>query len=369
MRILISGHTGFLGKHLLRVLKTNNLDFKIDFLEKNDFRNSTILGSKILKNDIIFHFAGVNRDTNEKEVFNKNNLINECLLKALMKISFNGKLIFSSSIQEESNTLYGKAKKDARIKFLNLSKELNFKFYGLLLPNIFGPFCRPFYNSFVSTFSSEIISNKTPEIEKDIDVSLIYVGDVMDSLIRIINSDIEINFKENIHIKKVSTVLSKLLKFHDEYIKRGIIPDIKSHFDLCLFNTFRSYIDYREFFPKKYNNFTDERGSFTELIRCNSGGQSSFSITNKNITRGNHFHTRKIERFSVIKGKAVIRLREVLSKDVMEFSFDGDTPSFIDIPIWYTHSISNIGQEELITCFWINEHYNDETSDTYIENV
>ena len=369
MRILISGHTGFLGKHLLRVLKTNNLDFKINFLEKNDFKDPTILGSKILKNDIIFHFAGVNRDTSDKEVFNKNNLINQCLVKALRKISFNGKLIFSSSIQEESKTLYGKAKRDARIKFLSLSKELNFKFYGLLLPNIFGPFCRPFYNSFVSTFSSEIISNKIPKIEKDKELSLIYVGDVMDILIRIINSDIEISFQENIYIKKVSTVLSKLLMFHDEYIKRGIIPDIKSHFDLCLFNTFRSYINHQKFFPKKYNNFIDGRGSFTELTRCNSGGQSSFSITNKNITRGNHFHTRKIERFSIIKGKAIIRLREVLSNDVMEFSFDGDTPSFIDIPIWYTHSITNIGQEELITCFWINEHYSDETSDTYVENV
>ncbi len=368
MRILISGHTGFLGKHLLRVLKTSNLDLKTNFLEKNDFKDPAVLGSKILKNDIIFHFAGVNRDINEKEVFDKNNLINESLLKALRDSSFNGKLIFSSSIQEKSGTLYGEAKRDARIKFLNLSKELNFKFYGLLLPNIFGPFCKPFYNSFISTFSFEIISNKIPKIKDDKEISLMYVGDLMDNLIKII-SDSEINFKESIYIKKVSTVLSKLSNFNDEYIKKGIMPDINSHFDLCLFNTFRSYINYQEFFPRKYNNFTDDRGSFTELIRFSSRGQSSFSITNKNIIRGNHFHTRKIERFSVIKGKAIIKLREVLSNDVIELYFDGETPSYIDIPIWYTHSLSNIGKEELITCFWINEHYDDETSDTYIENV
>ena len=108
---------------------------------------------------------------------------------------------------------------------------------------------------------------------------------------------------------------------------------------------------------------------FSELIRSFSEGQTSYSITKQDQIRGNHFHTRKIERFSVIKGKARIQLREVLSDKKLEFILDGETPSYIDMPLWYTHNIKNIGKEDLITIFWINEHYEEDTSDTYLENV
>ena len=126
--------------------------------------------------------------------------------------------------------------------------------------------------------------------------------------------------------------------------------------------------DFEKFISlSKENN--DFRGSFSELTRAFSQGQTSFSVTKKGVVRGNHFHTRKIERFSVIKGKAKIKLREILSNEKLEFILDGVKPCYIDIPVWYTHNIENIGDEDLITVFWINEHYNDETSDTYIENV
>ena len=128
-------------------------------------------------------------------------------------------------------------------------------------------------------------------------------------------------------------------------------------------------ISLKGFFPIYYNEHVDERGSFSELTRAFSQGQTSFSITKKGVIRGNHFHTRKIERFSVIKGKARIQLREILSDNKSEFIIDGDKPSYIDIPIWHTHNIENIGNEELITVFWINEHYNEDSSDTYLENV
>ena len=369
MKILISGHNGFVGKHLIRRLKSLKFKYEIDFLTKQNFQSKDLI-SKISPDDIIFHFAGVNRDSSDEEVFKKNNKINELLHLALEEIKFKGKLLFASSIQEDSNTLYGKAKKNARLRFEEQSSFLGYKFYGIIAPNIFGPFCRPNYNSFIATFCSMIINKETPTIHNDLKVPLLYIDDFINEILKILDPDIN----GNLHIKPinnfyVSEILEKLNMFNDLYIHQRQIPDVSYHFDLSLFNTFRSYIDVDSFYPRKHKEFKDTRGVFSELARAFSEGQTSYSITKKDEVRGNHFHTRKIERFSVIKGKAKIQLREILSTEISEFILDGSHPSYVDIPIWYTHNIQNIGEEDLITVFWINEHYNEDSSDTYLENV
>jgi UDP-2-acetamido-2,6-beta-L-arabino-hexul-4-ose reductase len=370
LKILISGHNGFVGKHLLRKLKYLKLSHEIDFLTKSDFQSLSNLVNKISSDDIIFHLAGVNRDVNEEEVYKKNNEINELLYSALEDIQFKGKLLFTSSTQEESETLYGKAKKNARLKFIEQSSSLNYLFYGIITPNIFGPFCKPNYNSFISTFSYMIVNAEIPKVDNDKKVSLIYIGDFIEEIIKIIDSKNAIEISSTlIYEFNVSEILHRLNTFNNLYIQKGQMPKVNSHFDLCLFNTFRSYIDFKNFFPKKHEEFKDDRGLFSELIRSFSEGQTSYSITKKGEIRGNHFHSRKIERFSVIKGKAKIQLREVLSEEKIEFILDGKTPSYVDMPIWYTHNIENIGDEDLITIFWINEHYAEDSSDTYLENV
>ncbi len=370
MKILISGHNGFVGKHLQRKLKCIKSDYKTEFLTRSDFKSLDSLVKKISPDDIIFHLAGVNRDINEEEVFNKNNEINQMLYSALEEVKFEGKLLFTSSTQEESDTLYGKAKKDARLKFIQQSNALNYLFYGIITPNIFGPFCKPNYNSFIASFSSKIINKETTKVDHDKTVPLIYIGDFIDTIIKILHSDDNVEITpEYIFSYKVSDILVKLNNYYDTYIQNGQIPLINSHFDVCLFNTFRSYIDHKNFFPINHQEYNDNRGLFSELTRSFSEGQTSYSITKKGVTRGNHYHTRKIERFSVIQGKAKICLREVLSEEKIEFLLDGETPSYVDMPIWYTHSIENIGDDDLITIFWINEHYNEDYSDTYLENV
>tara|TARA_B100000579_G_scaffold358943_1_gene315488 strand:- start:34 stop:1146 length:1113 start_codon:yes stop_codon:yes gene_type:complete len=370
LKVLISGHKGFIGGHLLRKLKCLDRTHQIDFLTKSDFQSRTNLTNKISPDDIIFHFAGVNRDINEEKVYQKNIEINQLLHSVLGDIDFKGKLLFTSSIQEDSSTLYGKAKKNARLKFEEQSNSLGYKFYGIIAPNIFGPFCRPNYNSFIATFSSMIINQETPTIDNDSKVSLIYIGDFIDQIVKILDSDklVDLNTR-SINKYHVSEILKKLNTFNDLYINNGQIPNVSLYFDLCLFNTFRSYIDINRSSPRKHEEFKDNRGMFSELARTFSEGQTSYSITKKGEIRGNHFHTRKIERFSVIKGKAKIQLREILSEEVLEFIIDGDQPSYVDMPVWYTHNIQNIGDEDLITVFWINEHYTEDTSDTYLENV
>lgn len=368
MRIVISGHTGFVGGHLLRNFRLHYPNHNLILLNREDFLSENF-NDKIQKEDFIYHLAGVNRAETDQEVYTSNIEINSTLLDHLEKINFKGKLYFSSSLQEDSDSLYGKAKKKAREDFDRLSKKLEFTFYSSLTPNVFGPFCKPFYNSFIATFSHQLLNNQSPKIITDNIVKLIYIDDYISSLLELLEGKSEtINFNFLIEIK-VSEVLEKLKLFYTQYIQENKIPNLESKFDKELFNTFRSYINHKEFFPRAYQLHSDERGSFIELSKALSMGQSSYSTTNSGITRGNHFHTRKIERFSVIKGKAKIELRKYLTDEIISFELEGNSPSYVDMPIWYTHNITNIGEEELLTFFWINEPYDQNDPDTYPEIV
>ena len=169
--------------------------------------------------------------------------------------------------------------------------------------------------------------------------------------------------------KKVSEILNLLKDFKTEYIDNGKVPKVDlNSFELNLFNTFTSYIS-KSYFPRKFKKHTDDRGAFVEIIRAETSGQTSYSTTVPGITRGNHYHTRKVERFAVIKGKASIRIRKINTDEIFEYIIDGQTPAYVDMPIWYTHNITNIGDTELITLFWINEPYNPEDADTYFVEV
>jgi len=368
VRIVISGHTGFVGGHLLRNLNLHFPNHNLILLNKEDFLSDNF-NNKIQNEDFIYHLAGVNRAETDNEVYRPNVEINSSILKHLKKINFKGKLYFSSSLQENSNSLYGQAKKKAREDFDRLSKKLEFTFYSSLTPNIFGPFCKPFYNSFIATFSHQLLNNQTPTIISDTKVKLINIDDYISSLLELLEGKSKtINFDFLTEIK-VSEVLEKLKMFFNQYIQENKIPNLELKFDKELFNTFRSYINHKEFFPRSYQLHSDERGSFIELSKALTMGQSSYSTTNIGITRGNHFHTRKIERFSVIKGKAKIQFRKYLTDEIISFELDGNSPSYVDMPIWYTHNITNIGKEELLTFFWINEPYDQNDPDTYPEIV
>jgi UDP-2-acetamido-2,6-beta-L-arabino-hexul-4-ose reductase len=249
--------------------------------------------------------------------------------------------------------------------------ELGGKFTGLIIPNVFGAFCKPNYNSFIATFCDKILNDKTPEIIKDASIPLIYVGNLVEQILDVIQFQNEIKLKRiasDIEVK-VSEVLIFLNYFKESYLKANTIPTFNNSFELQLFNTFRSYIDVEAVNPVALVKHSDERGFFSEIIKTEIGGQFSYSTTLPRITRGNHFHTRKIERFVVIQGHAKISLRKIGTDIVHEFLLSGEKPSYVDMPIWYTHNITNIGNDPLITSFWINEPYDPKDADTYFENV
>jgi UDP-2-acetamido-2,6-beta-L-arabino-hexul-4-ose reductase len=370
LKIGITGSKGFIGWHLCRSLELCTKDFELIEFEREWFYNKANLDSFVHKCNIIVHLAGLNRHNDNETIYNTNVELALILVESFNRTRFNGQVIFTSSIQEERNNSFGDSKKFARELFSKWAVKANASFIGLILPNVFGAFGVPFYNSVISTFCYQLVNNQTPKIEIDATLNLIYINDLVKIIIE--KFEKESNPKINIlhtDCYQVSDILEILFSFKTKYFKKGQIPNFRNRFELNLFNTFRSYIDLNNHFPIKFKNNIDDRGNFVEIIRLEVGGQVSFSTTKKGAVRGNHFHTRKIERFSVIKGKALIQLRKIATSEVFNYYLSGDEPAYVDMPIWYIHNIINIGDGDLYTIFWINELYDVNDTDTYYEHV
>lgn len=373
LKIGITGQEGFIGKHLYNTLGLYPDRFKRIHFNKSFFEDDLLLDTFVNQCDVIVHLAAMNRHTNPQVIYNTNINLVEKLIASLVRVESKAHVLMSSSTQEEQDNLYGKSKKEGRLLLENWAKNSKGVFTGLIIPNVFGPFGLPNYNSVVATFCHKLAFDQTPKIDVDGHLKLIYVGELVQEIIRAFNGTSKNKVAKLIitHTKecKVSELLGLLETYKLEYQLNGLIPLLNTSFEINLFNTYRSYIDIANFFPVKFTQNIDNRGAFVELVRLKVGGQVSFSTTLPNITRGNHFHTRKIERFAVIKGKALIQLRRIGTKDALNFELDGDQPSYVDMPIWYSHNITNIGSEELYTIFWINEFYDANDPDTYFETV
>lgn len=370
-RIGITGQNGFIGSHLYNTLILFKDEFILIDFKKEYFESETLLDEFVLQCDVIVHLAAMNRHESEEVIYNTNVGLVESLICSLKRTKSQAHVIISSSTQEERDNLYGKSKREGREALNRWSKECGGKLTGLVIPNVYGAFGVPFYNSFIATFCYQLTHNETPNIASDSEVRLIYVQELVTIIIQEIRKgkNTPLLVVEPTSIMKVSTVLSILTEFKNLYFNNGVIPKLTNQFEHNLFNTFRSFIDYKNHYPIKFTQHTDSRGAFVEVIRLGIGGQCSFSTTVSGVTRGNHFHTRKIERFAVIKGKALIQLRKIDSNEIMDFFLDGDNPAFVDMPIWYTHNIKNIGDDELYTIFWIDEPYNPDDADTYFMEV
>lgn len=367
----ITGQSGFVGSHLYNTLGLNPEEFtRIDF--KNEFfEDSEKLDDFVRKCDVIVHLAALNRHPDPETLYQENINLVKKLVTALESNDSKAHVLFSSSSQEERDNLYGKSKKEGRELLRDWAKNNDGIFTGLIIPNVFGPFGQANYNSFIATFCHKLTHGETPVIDVDGEVKLIYVGELVGEIINQIKfgetkEEYVVPFSKDI---KVSEVLAKLENYKKLYFDAGEIPELKTAFDYQLFNTFRCYFDIKNHYPVKFTKNIDPRGAFVEVIRLGIGGQCSFSTTVPGITRGNHFHTRKIERFAIIKGKALIQLRKIDSDEVLDFYLDGKEPAYVDMPIWYTHNIKNIGDEELYTIFWINEPFNADDADTYFVEV
>ena len=371
IKVGITGQAGFVGTHLYNTLGLHPEEFKLIDFQRKFFDTETDLNQFVSQCDVIVHLAAMNRHNEPQVIYDNNVGLVQKLINSLIKTDSKAHILFSSSTQEERDNLYGKSKKEGRELMIRWAKTSGGKFTGMIIPNVFGPFGHPNHNSVVATFCHKLANGETPVIEVDSAMKLIYIGELVAEIIKEVRScesqdEIVIPYTS---VVKVSELLILLQGYRMGYQDKGEIPVINSVFELNLFNTYRCYMNIDKHFPVKLIQHIDPRGSFVEVIRLGVGGQVSFSTTAPGITRGNHYHTRKIERFAVIKGKALIQLRRIGTNELMDFYLDGAEPAFVDMPIWYTHNIKNIGNEVLYTNFWINEYYDPNDADTYFENV
>jgi UDP-2-acetamido-2,6-beta-L-arabino-hexul-4-ose reductase len=369
MKIGITGIDGFVGSHLKdRLLREENVEV-LDF-EDTYFEEFDKLKSFAKRCDVLVHLAAINRGDQE-QLYNVNVGLVEKLVDALEKTNSRPHVIFSSSIQCKLNNPYGLSKKEGARLLSKWARENSAPLSILIIPNVFGDRGKPFYNSVVATFCHQLTHGLQPEIHVDKEIGLIYINDLVQEICKTIKTPpgavgwLELPPTKSI---KVSEILATLKRFKEMYYDKRIVPDIQAGFEQQLYNTFLTYMENSDYQQFPVIN-CDDRGSLFEVVKQEKGGQVFFSTTKPGVTRGNHYHTRKMERFCVVKGKAVIRLRRIGTDEVIEYKVSGSKPASIEMPIFYTHSIENVGTEELLTLFWTNELFDKDDPDTFYETV
>ncbi|WP_425844481.1 NAD-dependent epimerase/dehydratase family protein [Agrococcus sp. TSP3-2-1] len=362
MKVAMTGAGGFLGWHTRAALRESNVD--VSPISMGDaFDDAAAVAAA--SSERFIHIAGVNRGTDPEVQDGNLRFAQQAAFAITTAIEPPRVVVFANSTQSKNGSVYGEAKARAAATLATAAERVGAEFIDLQLPNLYGEHGRPFYNAVTSTFCRLLADGDTPMVEQDKELTLLHAQDAADALTGAIPpSGVEAKAER----ERVSGLLGRLEQMAATY-RGGDMPDVSAAFDRNLFNTYRSYT-FPEQAPVRLTRHADARGSFFEIIRTHGGtGQSSFSTTAPGVTRGDHFHRRKIERFTVLSGCAVIRLRRLFTDDVIEFAVDGDAPAAVDMPTMWSHSIENIGDELLYTSFWTNDIFNPVSPDTIAEAV
>ncbi|MEG0283037.1 MAG: capsular polysaccharide biosynthesis protein CapF [Clostridia bacterium] len=369
MKILVTGAKGFIGKNLIYELKNRGYNDIIEY----DINSKIEELDYITKDcDFVFHLAGVNRPENTDEFMKGNFGFTSILLEKLKQNNNKCTILITSSIQALLDNPYGKSKKAGEDLMLEYEKETGAKSLVYRLPNVFGKWCRPNYNSAVATFCNNIANDLPVQInDPNVQMNLVYIDDVVNQFIEALNgSENRIDNYCSIpvtHSIKLGEI-AELLNSFKESRNNLFLPNVGNEFTKKLYSTYLSYLPETNFsYPVKMN--IDERGSFTELFKTINNGQVSVNISKPGIIKGNHWHNTKNEKFIVVSGQGIIRFRKIGTDSIIEYKVSGDKLEVIDIPIGYTHNIENIGNENMVTIMWVNEIFDKEKPDTYFLEV
>lgn len=317
--------------------------------------------------EAVIHTAGVNRAPQDN-AFAENVSLAQQLTSALDRLDARPAVVFSNSIHAGNSSAFGQSKQAATELLSGWGRKVGAPVADVRLPNLFGEHGRPRYNSVVATFCSLLANGGQPRIIEDRTIPLLHVQDAVDLMLDLADKRATGEFQPGGSPTVVSALLEKLTEFRDLYVA-GQIPDIGSRVDRALFNTYRSYC-----FPDHYPIYpfvrSDRRGDLFEAFQSRGGRSLVFTSTSHpGVTRGDHFHLRKVERFLVMRGTGTISLRRLFGEDVVRFNVSGDTPAIVDMPTMWAHSITNTGSTELLTMFWADELLDPEQPDTYPEPV
>ncbi|TFC58372.1 SDR family oxidoreductase [Cryobacterium sp. TMT2-15-1] len=359
----MTGANGFLGWHTRAALR--ELGGESHAITVGDGFDAANAISALNGSARLIHIAGVNRGS-DQEVQSENIRFATQLASVIVRAETPPPVIvFANSTQSTNGSVYGNAKAAAADILESAAQQVGADYLDVRLPNLFGEHGRPFYNAVTATFCHMLAQGQTPAVADDKNLTLLHAQDAADLLLGA--GGAALAGEKEVH-ESVAGLLARLTAIDSVY-RRGEIPDVAAKFDRDLFNTYRSYT-FPEQAPVRLTRHADARGSFFEIVRSHGGrGQSSFSTTEPGISRGDHFHRRKIERFTVLAGEATIGLRRLFTDEVFEFSVTGDEPVAVDMPTMWAHTITNTGPDLLFTSFWSNEIFNFECPDTIAETV
>ena len=367
MKIAVTGAGGFVGKNLLEKLKEENHEI----LSITRETSKEEVSARILEADFIFHLAGVNRPEREEEFFEGNSGLTGEIIKILKDNSKTTPLLISSSIQAKLDNPYGKSKKKAEEEVFSYGKETGARVYVYRLPNVFGKWCRPNYNSAIATFCHNIARDEEVWVsDPSKEMNLVYIDDVVRCFIDSMKSEKKIESYAHVDLVYKVTLgkIVELLNFFKDSRRTLMVPNMEEEFSKKLYSTYLSYLPEDKFsYPLKMN--VDNRGSFTEILKSKDRGQVSVNISKPGITKGNHWHHTKNEKFLVVSGEGLIRFRKIGCEEIIEYKVCGEKLEVVDIPVGYTHSIVNTGNTDLVTIMWVNEIFNPEQPDTIFLEV
>ena len=367
--ILITGSEGFVGKNLRATLQPRG-DLRVLSFDVLDA--PTTLFTLLDQVDFVFHLAGVNRPQNPEEFLSGNTGLTEQICDYLAKSGRKVPFVITSSTQAALDNPYGASKRGAEDAVFEYGRTTGAQVHVFRLPNVFGKWCRPNYNSGVATFCHNIANELPIQVnDPDVVMNLVYIDDVVRTLIALLDgvSEVQDGFTTvlPVHTITLGAIVELIRSFPDSREQRSI-PNMGDTFVKKLYSTYLSYLPEDRFsYPLKMN--VDERGSFTEFIKTPDRGQVSINISKPGITKGNHWHHTKNEKFLVVSGRGVIRFRKIGAEEIIEYPVSGDKLEVVDIPTGYTHNISNTGETDMVTVMWCNEIFDPEKPDTFFEQV
>ncbi|TFC93275.1 MULTISPECIES: NAD-dependent epimerase/dehydratase family protein [Cryobacterium] len=359
----LTGANGFLGFHVRTALRDLGIESKA--IAVGDGHNPSAAVAALNGASRVIHLAGVNRGTDDEVTVGNLRFASQIADAIVRADTPPSTIVFANSTQSTNGSVYGNSKASAAATLRRAAELVGAEFQDVKLPNLFGEHGQPFYNAVTATFCHLLANGEQPFIDRDSELTLMHAQDAADLLIGSTSADAGEKVQVRESVKGLLRRLTEIAATYD----RGEIPDVAAAFDRNLFNSYRSYT-FPHQAPIRLARHADSRGSFFETVRSHGGcGQSSFSTTEPGITRGDHFHRRKIERFTVLAGAATITLRRLFTDRVYEFDVTGDKPVAIDMPTMWAHNITNTGADTLYTAFWSNEVFNPEVPDTIAESV
>jgi UDP-2-acetamido-2,6-beta-L-arabino-hexul-4-ose reductase len=362
MKILITGANGFIGKTLSIRAKELNHEV-IPFTRDNHVNELPILLNGV---DAVIHLAGINRPISEDEFTTGNADLTQAICNAIAIQTHKPILLLASSTQAQQDNPYGRSKLAAETAVRQLNAEYNIPAYIYRLPNVFGKWCKPNYNSVVATFCHNISQDLPIQINDTNKVlSLVYVDDVVNTFLNIVSSVDNKNINQTIKPEYTISLgdLAQTIQSFKLSRDTGITEPVGTGLTRALYSTYISYLK-PEQFSYPLVKHADPRGEFVEMLKTKDSGQFSYFTAYPGITRGGHYHHTKTEKFLVIRGKALFKFRHIVSDERFEQITNGDSPCIIEtIPGW-THDITNIGDTEMIVMLWANEIFDRQAPDT-----